>query len=144
MRLSLLTVLILTSSISSAQFIPQPAGYNPDENADGIIGVSDLAGILSLYGSAFNSENCRLCLWDLCHQFLRYVLHLQVGGSYDCETRAWDNYPIAPLVLPEADVYQIHVLTLWTMMLHGGRMVLPITEVEASLQRYLLRLDSKR
>lgn len=111
MRLSLLTVLILTSSISSAQFIPQPAGYNPDENADGIIGVSDLAGILSLYGSAFNSEDSVVFVSETFSaiNFYDTFCSSQVGGNYDCETRACDNYPIAPLVLPEADVYQIHV-----------------------------------
>ena len=29
--------------------------YNPDENADGLIGVADLQGLLSLYGSEFSS-----------------------------------------------------------------------------------------
>ena len=39
--------------IVSAQFIPQPVAYNPDENADGLIGFSDLAGLLALYGNTF-------------------------------------------------------------------------------------------
>ena len=38
-----------------AQFIPQPMGYNPDENSDGLIGVGDLQGLLALYGNAFDN-----------------------------------------------------------------------------------------
>ena len=32
-------------------------GYNPDENADGLIGVSDLAGLLALYGNPFDNSD---------------------------------------------------------------------------------------
>ena len=38
-----------------AQFIPQPMGYNPDENSDGLIGAGDLQGLLALYGNTFDN-----------------------------------------------------------------------------------------
>ena len=41
----------------SAQFIPQQMGYNPDVNGDELIGVDDLMGTLSLYGSSFESDD---------------------------------------------------------------------------------------
>ena len=39
----------------SAQFIPQPIGYNPDSNNDGFVGSEDLMGLLSLYGTPFDN-----------------------------------------------------------------------------------------
>lgn len=47
---------MLFASISTAicaQSFPFP--YNPDENGDGLIGVADLQGLLSAYGSEFSS-----------------------------------------------------------------------------------------
>ena len=38
----------------SAQFIPQPMGYNPDSNSDGFVGAEDLMGLLSLYGTPYD------------------------------------------------------------------------------------------
>ncbi|MDB0025355.1 hypothetical protein N9D95_02305 [Flavobacteriales bacterium] len=50
--LSLLVLLALTTMAQAqSPYLP----YNPDENADGLIGVSDLQGLLSLYGSEFSS-----------------------------------------------------------------------------------------
>ena len=43
-------------------------GYNPDENSDGLIGVGDLQGILTLYGSTFESNdslNITSDFWDV-------------------------------------------------------------------------------
>lgn len=48
---ALLFVALTTES--SAQSFPLP--YNPDENGDGLIGVADLQGLLSNYGSEFSS-----------------------------------------------------------------------------------------
>ena len=39
----------------SAQFIMQPMNYNPDSNSDDFIGSEDLVGLLSLYGTPFDS-----------------------------------------------------------------------------------------
>ena len=39
----------------SAQFIPQPMGYNPDSNSDGFVGAEDLMGLLSLYGTPYDN-----------------------------------------------------------------------------------------
>ena len=38
----------------SAQFIPQPMGYNPDSNSDGFVGAEDLMGLLSLFGTPYD------------------------------------------------------------------------------------------
>ena len=48
---ALLFVALTTES--AAQSFPLP--YNPDENGDGLIGVVDLQGLLSNYGSEFSS-----------------------------------------------------------------------------------------
>ena len=48
---ALLFVAVTTDS--AAQSFPLP--YNPDENGDGLIGVVDLQGLLSNYGSEFSS-----------------------------------------------------------------------------------------
>ena len=48
---ALLFVAVTTES--AAQSFPLP--YNPDENGDGLIGVADLQGLLSNYGSEFSS-----------------------------------------------------------------------------------------
>ena len=48
---ALLFVALTTES--AAQSFPLP--YNPDENGDGLIGVADLQGLLSNYGSEFSS-----------------------------------------------------------------------------------------
>ena len=42
---------VLTSKLSAQSF---PLPYNPDENGDGLIGVADLQGLLSNYGSEFS------------------------------------------------------------------------------------------
>ena len=49
--------LLLALSMGSAfgQFIPQPTGYNPDQNGDAFISVTDLQGMLALFGNAFDS-----------------------------------------------------------------------------------------
>ena len=48
----------------SAQFIPQQMGYNPDVNGDELIGVEDLMGTLSLYGSEFdNGDSLMVSSW---------------------------------------------------------------------------------
>ena len=39
----------------SAQFIPQPMGYNPDSNSDAFVGIDDLMAVLSLYGTPFDN-----------------------------------------------------------------------------------------
>ena len=50
--LSLLVLLALTTMAQAqSPYLP----YNPDENADGLIGVADLQGLLSAYGSEFSS-----------------------------------------------------------------------------------------
>lgn len=49
--LAAILAVVLTSK-SSAQSFPLP--YNPDENGDGLIGVADLQGLLSNYGSEFS------------------------------------------------------------------------------------------
>jgi hypothetical protein len=50
----LLTVTaLLISSLAMGQWPSLP--YNPDENGDGLIGVVDLQGLLSSYGSEFSS-----------------------------------------------------------------------------------------
>lgn len=49
--LAAILAVVLTSK-STAQSFPLP--YNPDENGDGLIGVADLQGLLSNYGSEFS------------------------------------------------------------------------------------------
>ena len=50
--LSLLVLLAFTTVVQAqSPYLP----YNPDENADGLIGVADLQGLLSAYGSEFSS-----------------------------------------------------------------------------------------
>ena len=46
-------MLLAFSTMAQAQSPYLP--YNPDENADGLIGVADLQGLLSAYGSEFSS-----------------------------------------------------------------------------------------
>jgi len=51
----LITIVIAALSFNAfSQGIPQ-LPYNPDENGDGLIGVPDLQGLLSLYSLEFNS-----------------------------------------------------------------------------------------
>ena len=52
-RILSLLVLLAFSTMAQAQSPYLP--YNPDENADGLIGVADLQGLLSAYGSEFSS-----------------------------------------------------------------------------------------
>ncbi len=52
-RILSLLVLLALSTMAQAQSPYLP--YNPDENADGLIGVADLQGLLSAYGSEFSS-----------------------------------------------------------------------------------------
>ena len=52
-RILSLLVLLAFSTMAEAQSPYLP--YNPDENADGLIGVADLQGLLSAYGSEFSS-----------------------------------------------------------------------------------------
>ena len=51
----ILSLLVLLAFTTMAQAQSPYLPYNPDENADGLIGVSDLQGLLSLYGSEFSS-----------------------------------------------------------------------------------------
>ena len=51
----ILSLLMLLAFTTMAQAQSPYLPYNPDENADGLIGVSDLQGLLSLYGSEFSS-----------------------------------------------------------------------------------------
>ena len=52
-RILSLLVLLAFTTMAEAQSPYLP--YNPDENADGLIGVADLQGLLSAYGSEFSS-----------------------------------------------------------------------------------------
>ena len=52
-RILPLLVLLAITTMAQAQSPYLP--YNPDENADGLIGVADLQGLLSAYGSEFSS-----------------------------------------------------------------------------------------
>lgn len=52
-RILSLIVLLAFTTMAQAQSPYLP--YNPDENADGLIGVADLQGLLSAYGSEFSS-----------------------------------------------------------------------------------------
>ena len=52
-RILSLLVLLAFSTMVQAQSPYLP--YNPDENGDGLIGVADLQGLLSAYGSEFSS-----------------------------------------------------------------------------------------
>lgn len=57
----LMTALVCLFAINmSAQtgFVEFP--YNPDSDSDDIIGIEDLMGLLSLYGSEFNEEGTYL------------------------------------------------------------------------------------
>lgn len=60
-----------------AQFIPQPMGYNPDENSDGLIGVGDLQGLLALYGNTFDSGD------SLVVEFDTWDVNLPYGNGED-------------------------------------------------------------
>ena len=52
----LLTAIACFFALSmSAQFIPQPMGYNPDSNSDAFVGIDDLMAVLSLYGTPFDN-----------------------------------------------------------------------------------------
>jgi len=51
----ILSLLILSAFTTMAQAQSPYLPYNPDENADGLIGVADLQGLLSAYGSEFSS-----------------------------------------------------------------------------------------
>jgi hypothetical protein len=51
----ILSLLVLLAFTTMAQAQSPYLPYNPDENADGLIGVADLQGLLSLYGSEFSS-----------------------------------------------------------------------------------------
>ena len=52
----LLTAIACFFALSmSAQFIPQPMGYNPDSNNDAFVGIDDLMAVLSLYGTPYDS-----------------------------------------------------------------------------------------
>ena len=61
----LLTAIACFFALSmSAQFIPQQMGYNPDVDGDEVIGVNDLMGTLSLYGSLFdNGDSLNVTSW---------------------------------------------------------------------------------
>ena len=51
----ILSLLVLLAFTTMAQAQSPYLPYNPDENADGLIGVADLQGLLSAYGSEFSS-----------------------------------------------------------------------------------------
>lgn len=51
----ILSLLMLLAFTTMAQAQSPYLPYNPDENADGLIGVADLQGLLSAYGSEFSS-----------------------------------------------------------------------------------------
>ena len=55
MKMPLSLLLFLALGRAFGQFIPQPMGYNPDENGDAFISVTDLQGMLALYGNAFDN-----------------------------------------------------------------------------------------
>ena len=55
MKQFVFSIVLACTTSATAQFIPQPMGYNPDENSDGLIGVGDLQGLLALYGNAFDN-----------------------------------------------------------------------------------------
>ena len=55
MKISVSLLLFLALGRAFGQFIPQPMGYNPDENGDAFISVTDLQGMLALYGNAFDN-----------------------------------------------------------------------------------------
>ena len=55
MKSTLVLLFFLILGTAFGQFIPQPMGYNPDENSDGLIGVADLQGLLALYGNVYDN-----------------------------------------------------------------------------------------
>lgn len=69
-------------------------GYNPDANGDALIGVSDLSGLLALYGQPFNNGDSIV------------VATVQVSG----DNQGWpSNGSHEALVLPDADVIYLDV-----------------------------------
>ena len=111
MKWFVFSIVLAFTTTAKAQFIPQPMGYNPDENSDGLIGVGDLQGLLALYGSSFNNHDSIVVAsieFGPQHFYDPFCL-CQTGGGYECEERACDNFPIQPLALPVADVYNIHI-----------------------------------
>lgn len=57
MKTIFLLLFASTFGLAFGQFIPQPMGYNPDGNSDGLISVSDLQDLLALYGLPFAVED---------------------------------------------------------------------------------------
>ena len=64
MKLQLFVACLVVSSFAFGQFIPQPTGYNPDENGDNLIGVNDLQGLLALYGNAFDNGDSTISVFE--------------------------------------------------------------------------------
>ena len=52
----ILSLLVLLAFTTMAQAQSPYLPYNPDENADGLIGVADLQGLLSQYGNEFSTS----------------------------------------------------------------------------------------
>ena len=69
----------------SAQFIPQPIGYNPDSNSDGAVGSEDLLSILSLYSTMFdNGDSTVMQTYDVTGVgCLDYYEPIQIDESVD-------------------------------------------------------------
>ena len=94
-----------------AQFIPQSMGYNPDSDNDGFVGSEDLMGLLSHYGNEFDNGDSIITA-NLNFVPENFYDQFCVGtppGQYTCEELACDNFPIYPLELPIADIYNINV-----------------------------------
>ena len=79
MRTILFTLLSLIFCVAHSQFIPQPMGYNPDSNSMGI-GSEDLMGMLSLFGSSFNSGD------SLVVDYFEYSFIEHENGDLEADT----------------------------------------------------------
>ena len=55
MKWFVFSIALACTTSATAQFIPQPMGYNPDVNGDEFIGVDDVMGTLALYSSVFDN-----------------------------------------------------------------------------------------
>ena len=83
----------------SAQFIPQQMGYNPDVNGDELIGVEDLMGTLSLYGSEFdNGDSLIISSWTFPMDYpIPPTAEEDASGS-----------PVNVLIPEEIDILYVH------------------------------------
>ena len=98
-----------------AQFIPQPMGYNPDENLDGLIGAGDLQGLLALYGNTFdNEDSLEIGFFELPEDFEDFdeqnvtspsTLHIE--ESIDLVYLVQNDYGYAYLQLPSGDTWKV-------------------------------------